>query len=320
MAENICAREEFNKQRAFFKPVPSHPCCLPEIMPVASMECQSELVSQDKKQINSALQPPDTTFRSRNQESSHPQLTRREWFKLREWYWHIYTLYERSVAQSCPSLGYSRDCRLLCLWNSLGKNTGVGSHSFLQGIFPTQGSNLCLLHSQADSLPSEPPGKPQRPLYSMICGTEEQRTELCGIRLSISILENPNTRKWGSGYTHAQDQPLVSKTTPTGSEWSVALPGGWTSWISLSDAAVENKAGGDPSGKAWVWPGAVNGGSRGRGRHRGPHGSGSAILPRSMEEHELPTTCSCLPQTTSLSWASPALGPPSPEPRLTIWN
>ena len=36
--------------------------------------------------------------------------------------------------------------RLLCLWNSLDKNTGVGCHSFLQGIFPTQGSNLGLLH------------------------------------------------------------------------------------------------------------------------------------------------------------------------------
>ena len=26
-------------------------------------------------------------------------------------------------------------------WNSPGQNTGVGSHSFLQGIFPNQGSN-----------------------------------------------------------------------------------------------------------------------------------------------------------------------------------
>ena len=31
-------------------------------------------------------------------------------------------------------------------WNSPGKDTGVGSHSLLQGIFPTQGSNLGLLH------------------------------------------------------------------------------------------------------------------------------------------------------------------------------
>ena len=27
-------------------------------------------------------------------------------------------------------------------WNSPGKNTGVGSHSLLQGIFPTQGTSL----------------------------------------------------------------------------------------------------------------------------------------------------------------------------------
>ena len=31
-------------------------------------------------------------------------------------------------------------------WNSLGQNTGVGSFSLLQGIFPTQGSNPGLLH------------------------------------------------------------------------------------------------------------------------------------------------------------------------------
>ena len=31
-------------------------------------------------------------------------------------------------------------------WNSQGQNTGVGSCSRLQGIFPTQGSNPALLH------------------------------------------------------------------------------------------------------------------------------------------------------------------------------
>ena len=35
--------------------------------------------------------------------------------------------------------------RLLCPWNSLGKNTGVGNHFLLQGLFLTQGSNLGLL-------------------------------------------------------------------------------------------------------------------------------------------------------------------------------
>ena len=36
--------------------------------------------------------------------------------------------------------------RLLCPQDSPGKNTGVGSHSLLQEIFPTQGSNPGLRH------------------------------------------------------------------------------------------------------------------------------------------------------------------------------
>ena len=53
------------------------------------------------------------------------------------------------VAQSCPTLCDPMDyipTRPLCPWDSPGKNTRVGSHSLLQGIFFTQGSNLGLLH------------------------------------------------------------------------------------------------------------------------------------------------------------------------------
>ena len=51
------------------------------------------------------------------------------------------------VAQSCPTLRRQglKLTKLLCSWNPPGKNTGVGSHSLLQGIFSTQGSNLHLL-------------------------------------------------------------------------------------------------------------------------------------------------------------------------------
>ena len=58
-------------------------------------------------------------------------------------------------------------------WNSPIQNTGVGSCSFLQGIFPTQELNWGLLYCrqilyllsympvlQADSLPAELHGKP----------------------------------------------------------------------------------------------------------------------------------------------------------------
>ena len=46
------------------------------------------------------------------------------------------------VPQSCPTLCNPMDCP----WNFPGKNNGVGCHSLLQGIFPTQGSNPGLLH------------------------------------------------------------------------------------------------------------------------------------------------------------------------------
>ena len=40
------------------------------------------------------------------------------------------------------------DCppRHLCPWSFPGKNTGVGCHFFLQGVFQTQGSDPSLLH------------------------------------------------------------------------------------------------------------------------------------------------------------------------------
>ena len=44
------------------------------------------------------------------------------------------------VAQSCPTLCDHMDYTYSS-WNSPGQNTGVGSFSLLQGIFPTQGSN-----------------------------------------------------------------------------------------------------------------------------------------------------------------------------------
>ena len=48
------------------------------------------------------------------------------------------------------------DYSLLCSWDSPGKNTGVGSHALLQGIFPTRSPTL-----QADSLLTEPQEKPK---------------------------------------------------------------------------------------------------------------------------------------------------------------
>jgi len=63
----------------------------------------------------------------------------------------IYTRVYRMclVAQLCPTLCDSVDCSLpgsSVHQDSPGKNTGVGCHALLQGIFPTQGSNPGLPH------------------------------------------------------------------------------------------------------------------------------------------------------------------------------
>ena len=53
------------------------------------------------------------------------------------------------VIQSCLTLCDPLDCSLLgssVHGDSPGKNTGVGCHALLQGVFLTQGSNLGLLH------------------------------------------------------------------------------------------------------------------------------------------------------------------------------
>ena len=42
-------------------------------------------------------------------------------------------------------------------WNSPGKNTGVGSCSLLQGIFPTQGLNPGLPHKSSSDNRKESP-------------------------------------------------------------------------------------------------------------------------------------------------------------------
>ena len=67
------------------------------------------------------------------------------------------------VAQSCLTLCDTMDCSLpgtSVHGDSPGKNSGVGCHALLQGIFLTQRWNLHLLHWQADSLPLSHLGSP----------------------------------------------------------------------------------------------------------------------------------------------------------------
>ena len=71
-------------------------------------------------------------------------------------------------------------CQAPWPWDSSNKNTGVGCHALLQGIFPTQGLNphfLNLLHWQVGSLSLGSPGKPHMSCCCCICPTYPTKLE-----------------------------------------------------------------------------------------------------------------------------------------------
>ena len=108
------------------------------------------------------------------------------------------------VAQSCLTLkphGLQK-ARLLCPWNFPGKNTGMGCHALLQGIFLAQGSNpslLHLLHWRMASLPLVPPRKLSLvkccPLIyklrkSIIKGLKTKKSKFSSVQFSCSVVSD----------------------------------------------------------------------------------------------------------------------------------
>ena len=100
---------------------------------------------------------------------------------------YTYTCMSAKSLQSCLTLYHPTDCSQPGSsdhGDSPGKNTEVDCHSLRQGIFPTQGSNLCLLrllNGQAGSLPLVPPGKPIHThtyIKQSFCCTSETDTVL----------------------------------------------------------------------------------------------------------------------------------------------
>ena len=77
------------------------------------------------------------------------------------WFLHIFCIVlmlSRSVVSNSLWHHELQPARLLCPWNFPGKNTGVGFHFLLQGLFLTHGSNLHflhLMHWQVNSLPQQ---------------------------------------------------------------------------------------------------------------------------------------------------------------------
>ena len=112
-------------------------------------------------------------------------------------------------------------------WDSAGKNTGMGCHALLQGIFPTQGLNpqlLDLLHWQVGSLPLVPPGKPKIYLY-WLCSTA---CRILGLWPGIKLVP-PGVETWNLNHWTAREIHWTSMGTVLHSFlWPQCLSDSWT--------------------------------------------------------------------------------------------
>ena len=100
-----------------------------------------------------------------------------------------------------------------CPWDFPGKNTGVGCHFLLQGIFLTQGSNLHLLHCRWI-------------LYHW--ATWEANYGTCGFQMASSVALAGSSLRTGQSrllfqHPHSRSQcfqpPLVSSLFTLGQAW-----------------------------------------------------------------------------------------------------
>ena len=102
--------------------------------------------------------------------------------------------------------------RLLCPWDSPGKDIGMGRHVLLQGIIPTQGLNqclLCLLHWQTSSLPLVPHWKPQR-------SSRPEQVSLFWLWMKTAACHINKQRMWGD---QGAAKPSATAAVPGCAPW-----------------------------------------------------------------------------------------------------
>ena len=113
--------------------------------------------------------------------------------------------------------------RFLCPWDSSGKNTRVGYHFLLQGIFLTQRLNPSLLHWQEDSLPLSHQGSPLQLSYHHCC---------IGFMCS-PFTENLRNMSDINSSDAAHQKHQLNLQMPAAGKKAIAKGRRWLSWISL---------------------------------------------------------------------------------------
>ena len=135
--------------------------------------------------------------------------------------------------------------RLLCPWDSPGKNTRVGCHALLQGIFSTQGSNPSLLLWQEGPQHARPPCPSPTPrvhpnpcLLSRWCHPDISSFVIpfssCPQSFSASR-SFQMSQLFASGGQSIGVSASTSVLPVNTQDWS---PLGWTGWISLQSRGL----------------------------------------------------------------------------------
>ena len=92
------------------------------------------------------------------------------------------------VTKSCPTLvtPWTAALQAPLFIGFPSKNTGAGCHFLLQGIFPTQGSNLGPLHCRQISSPTEPPEEPRLDVIWLHLNAKPERIKVLLSNLTMS--------------------------------------------------------------------------------------------------------------------------------------
>ena len=105
-------------------------------------------------------------------------------------------------------------------WNSPGQNTGVGSLSLLQGIFPTQGSNPGLPHCRQMLYQLSHQGSPR--ILEWVACPFSSRSSRCRNWTRVSCIVGRFFTSWATGEAQPSRRKMIkaSITWRRGKQWT----------------------------------------------------------------------------------------------------